>query len=86
MPVPILAAKSGVDASKRVAEALKNDIYVVSWSSVKGKGKKKRVVEHELHVNPVAVGVGVAVGWKGGTSRITLSDSMSGESIRNTFD
>jgi hypothetical protein len=31
------------------------------WTTVKGKGKKKKELDHELHVNPVTVGVAALV-------------------------
>jgi hypothetical protein len=45
--------------------ALNNDIAVYRSTKMKGKGKKKRKVETEYHVNPVSLTVGVAVGALG---------------------
>lgn len=61
MVIPPLAAKGAGRAvsGSLAASGLKNDIYVRKWTSVRGKGKDKRSVDHELHVNPVAVGVGL---------------------------
>lgn len=56
--VPIEALRQG----KRATEALKGDIYTRSWTSVAGKGKKKKVVEHSVHVNPITAIVAVAGG------------------------
>ena len=59
--LPIAAGK----AKERSTEAVKGDVYVRKWTSVEGKGKKKRVVEHEIHANPGSIGltaVGLAVG------------------------
>ena len=53
MVAPIIAAeaaKRGIDAGK----ALTGDIYTRRWTSVVGKGKKKRVVEHEAHLNTLS--------------------------------
>jgi hypothetical protein len=55
---PLLAVKAATEAQK----ALKGDIYTRKWVSERGKGKKKRVVEHELHVNPVTAVVAVIGG------------------------
>ena len=60
MVAPIVAAeagKRGLEAGK----ALAGDIYTRRWTSEKGKGKKKRVVEHELKVNGLSVAA-LAVG------------------------
>jgi hypothetical protein len=57
MVAPILAAKGLQNASK----PLTGDIYVRRWTTVKGKGKKKKELDHELHVNPVSVGVAALV-------------------------
>lgn len=53
----IIAAKGAEKASK----ALTGDIYVRKWTSVSGKGKHKKAVEHEVRVNAVT-GAVVAVG------------------------
>jgi hypothetical protein len=55
---PLLAVKAAAEAQK----ALKGDIYTRKWVSERGIGKKKRVVEHELHVNPVTAVVAVIGG------------------------
>ena len=66
--IPVLGARAGVKGSQiasNAASAMKNDLYVRRWSTVTGKGKQKKVVDHELHINPVGVAVGaigVAVG------------------------
>ena len=60
MVAPIVAAeagKRGLEAGK----ALAGDIYTRRWTSEKGKGKKKRVVEHELKVNALSAAL-VTVG------------------------
>jgi len=57
LPIAALRGK------ERVVEPLKGDVYTRSWTSVEGKGKKKRIVQHEVHVNPltlVVAGVGAA--------------------------
>ena len=59
MAIPLEAIRAV--KGKESAQALKNDLYVRKWTSVKGKGKSKKVVEHEAHLNPASVGVG-AVG------------------------
>lgn len=56
----------GAKRASKAANALTGDIYVRRWTTVVGKGKKKREVEKELHVNPLmligtAVAGGVAV-------------------------
>ena len=62
MVAPIVAAeagKRGLEAGK----ALAGDIYTRRWTSEKGKGKKKRVIEHELKVNALSaalIGIGAA--------------------------
>ena len=59
--VPIASLRG----KERLTEAVKGDIYTSSWTSVQGTGKKKRVVEHTVHVNPGSVGlgaIGLAVG------------------------
>lgn len=58
MTVPIIAAKEGAEALNK---ALTGDIYVRRWTSTTGKGKKKREVEHEAHINPLVL-IGTAVG------------------------
>lgn len=67
MVAPIVAAKAG----KSVGEAVKGltgDLYVRRWTSVTGKGKKKKAVEHEARVNVATVLVGaVAAGVGVGT-------------------
>lgn len=51
----LLAEKAGGIA----ANAIKNDIAVIRTTKIKGKGKHKKLVESELHVNPAAIGVGL---------------------------
>ena len=59
MVLPILAAKAAGKGSES-AQAIKNDLYVRRWATVTGKGKHKKVVDHELHINPVGVALGIA--------------------------
>ncbi len=54
------AAKGAQGASQVASKALTGDIYVRKRTRIVGKGKKAHVVEDELRVNPVSVGVGVA--------------------------
>lgn len=58
MVAPILAAKGAQNA----ANALTGDIYVKRWTSVHGKGKKKKEVDHELHINPLTALAAAALG------------------------
>ena len=60
---PLLLAKGTTDASRGLQKALTGDIYSKHWTEVVGKGKKAKVVDHEVHVNPVGIGLGaVALG------------------------
>jgi hypothetical protein len=60
--IPIaIGAKAASGTGQAVARAMTNDIAVYHTSYIKGKGKKKHVVDREIHVNPVSVGVGAAV-------------------------
>ena len=56
---PLLLAKGTTDASRGLQKALTGDIYSKHWTEVVGKGKKAKLVEHEVHVNPVGIGLGV---------------------------
>ena len=51
---PLIAAKGAANASQKVKTALSGDIYTRRWQSTKGKGKKKKTVDHELRVNAVS--------------------------------
>ncbi len=51
------AAKAAQNASQVASSALTHDLYVKRWTSTKGKGKKKKVVDHELHINPVSIAI-----------------------------
>jgi hypothetical protein len=67
MAVPPVLALKAVDSSRQaVAKSLTGDIYVKRWSTVRKRPKHKggpQVIDHELHVNPVSVGLGlVALG------------------------
>ena len=56
---PLVAYKAATSAQK----ALTGDIYTRRWVTVEGKGKKKRIIEHEAHINPVGIGLGaLAIG------------------------
>ena len=57
----MIAAEAGKKGSEIAAKALTGDIYTRRWTSEKGKGKKKRVIEHELKVNALSAAL-VAVG------------------------
>ena len=57
MVAPIVAA-GGAKAAERAGKALTGDVYTRSWTSVVGKGKKKKVVDHTLHVNPLTLAIG----------------------------
>ena len=46
-----------VKGAQSAQAALQHDLYVKKWTSTKGKGKKKKIVEHELHINPVSVAI-----------------------------
>lgn len=59
---PIVAAKAGKAASEGVGRVLTGDIYVRRWQTVQGAGRKRRTVDHELHVNLVSSAVGLAAG------------------------
>jgi hypothetical protein len=60
---PLLFAKGTTDASRGLQKALTGDIYSKHWTEVVGTGKKAKLVEHEVHVNPVGIGLGaVALG------------------------
>ena len=61
MTPPLLAAKGAQTALER-ANAVKGDIYTRKWETVRGKGKKRAVVHHEMHVNPGSLLVGLAAG------------------------
>ena len=52
---PLVALKAAGSAQK----ALTGDIYSARWTQVVGKGKHAKIVEHEAHVNPVGIGLGV---------------------------
>lgn len=58
MVAPIIAGKAAQSAGERARNALTGDIYTRGWTTVSGTGKNKRVVHHELRVNPVSVGLG----------------------------
>ena len=67
MTVPPVLALQAADSSRQaVAKSLTGDIYVRRWSTVKKRPKHKggpQVIDHELHVNPVSIGLGlVALG------------------------
>lgn len=58
MVAPIIAA-GGIKAAEHAGRALTGDIYTRRWTTVKGTGRKKKLVDHELRVNPVSVGLGL---------------------------
>jgi hypothetical protein len=59
---PIVAAKAA-EGLQGAGKAAQGEIYARRWTSVTGKGKKRREVQHEVHVNPLGIGLGVvAVG------------------------
>jgi len=61
--LPILGAKTaekGSGIASNAAAGLKNDLYVRKWTTVTGKGKDRKLVDHELHINPVGVALGAA--------------------------
>ena len=63
----MIPAQLAEKAAGKASRALTGDVYVSKWQTTKGKGKKKKVVDRELHINPLlviaAVGAGVlAVG------------------------
>ena len=59
----VLPAIIGAKAGETATKALTGDIYVRKTIQTVGKGKDKRLLEKELHVNPVTLGIGaVAVG------------------------
>ena len=51
-------AAGGAKAAERAGKALTGDVYTRSWTSVVGKGKTKKVVDHTLHVNPLTLAIG----------------------------
>ena len=58
---PLVALKAAGSAQK----ALTGDLYVKRWQTVKKRPKSKGgdlAVEHELHINPITVGVGLVGG------------------------
>jgi hypothetical protein len=59
--LPIVAGKG----KERATEALKGDIYTRRWTSTAGKGKKKREVEHTVHVNPLGIVVAGGIATAG---------------------
>lgn len=72
-------------AQERSTEAVKGDVYTRRWSTVQGKGKKKKVVEHELHVNPGSVGlgaIGLAVGAGVAGLGAALALRFSGKEVK----
>jgi hypothetical protein len=58
MVAPIIAS-GGIKAAEHAGRALTGDIYTRRWTTVKGTGRKKKLVDHELRVNPVSVGLGL---------------------------
>lgn len=72
MVAPIVAAKAAEGAAG-AGKALQGEIYTRRWVSVTGKGKKKKEVQHEVHVNPLGIGLGVlAVGGAAVAGAVTL--------------
>ena len=60
---PLMAARSAGIASSEVKKALTGDVYVRKWTSSTGRGKKKQLVDHEVHFNPLVIaGTVVAAG------------------------
>jgi len=55
-----LAAEAAGKASTGLQKALTGDIYTKRWTEIVGKGKKAKLVEKELRVNPVGIGLGAA--------------------------
>ena len=70
MPLPpILAAEAAGKAQK----ALTGDIYTRRWTEVQGRGKKAKLIENEVRVNPVGIGLGVlALGAAAGAAALAL--------------
>ncbi len=58
MAVPPLVA---LQAAGKASKSLTGDILTRTTSKVVGKGKKAKVVEHTVHVNPLSVGIAGAV-------------------------
>jgi len=60
---PIVALKAAGTTQGALQKALTGDIYTKTWSEVVGRGKKAKIVEKTVHVNPVGIGLGaLAVG------------------------
>jgi len=60
---PLLALKAAQTAQGSLQKALTGDIYTKTWVETVGKGKKAKIVEHTVHVNPVGIGLGaLAIG------------------------
>ena len=57
----MIAAEAGKKGSEIAAKALTGDIYTRRWTSVVGKGKKKKAVDHEVRVNALTLAI-AAVG------------------------
>jgi len=96
-----LAGKLAEKAAEKASRALTGDIYVSRWKTTKGKGKKKKVVDRELHINPltaiVAVGAGaLALGVGMFATQTTLKakyghkyaviDRIAGQAGRAAYD
>ena len=52
---PLLKGKETLQAA---LAGMKNDLYVRTWDTEEGTGKRKHVVHHELHVNPASIALG----------------------------
>jgi len=62
MPLPPLLA---AQAAGKAQKALTGDLYTCRWADVVGKGRKQRLIEHEIHINPVTLAVGAGLGTVG---------------------
>ena len=58
----MIPAQLAEKAAGKASRALTGDVYVSKWQTTKGKGKKKKVVDRELHINPLLVIAAVGAG------------------------
>lgn len=56
---PLIAVKAAQSAQGGLQKALTGDIYTKTWFETVGKGKKAKLVEKTVHVNPVGIGLGM---------------------------
>jgi hypothetical protein len=70
---PLLLPAILKQLSERGSAAMKNDIVTYRTQYIKGKGKKKRAIDREIHVNPTSIAIAGGAAAVGLTAAAALA-------------